>query len=159
MNYFARQWKLLKDSYLLLLLFLLCAAAMILTMNLICYYIYKFIYTSWSLSYIDIEAAYPWRMQLILTLCIMASMMIVYFAKMLLLNSGGNSIAEYYGGTRIEKPDDYYTTRYQNIVEELAIASHMPMPGIYVMPKNESINAFAAAVHPRMRPSAFPMAP
>ncbi len=61
------------------------------------------------------------------------------------LRSGGGEIARALGGTRVE-PDtrDPLRRRLHNVVEEMAIASGIPVPEVYVLEQEQGINAFAA---------------
>ena len=61
------------------------------------------------------------------------------------LRGGGGQVAQELGGTRIE-PDtrDPLRRRLVNVVEEIAIASGVPVPEIYVLEQESGINAFAA---------------
>lgn len=68
--------------------------------------------------------------------------------KWLMLRGGGKTIAESLGG-RLLNPDsqEFYEKRLLNVVEEMAIASGMPVPPVYILP-DHSINAFAAGYQP-----------
>ena len=58
---------------------------------------------------------------------------------------GGGSVARSLGGTRVsEDTRDPAARRLVNVVEEMAIASGMPVPEIYVLENESGINAFAA---------------
>jgi Zn-dependent protease with chaperone function len=61
------------------------------------------------------------------------------------LAAGGPVVAELLGGRRVEpdsaEPDEQ---KLRNVVEEMAIASGMPVPEIYVLDNERGINAFAA---------------
>ena len=61
------------------------------------------------------------------------------------LSTGGAKVAESMGGTRVS-PDvhDLSLQRLRNVVEEMAIASGVPVPDIYVLEQESGINAFAA---------------
>jgi Zn-dependent protease with chaperone function len=61
------------------------------------------------------------------------------------LSAGGSKVAESMGGTRVP-PDvqDPSLQRLRNVVEEMAIASGVPVPDIYVLERESGINAFAA---------------
>jgi Zn-dependent protease with chaperone function len=61
------------------------------------------------------------------------------------LSSGGSAVAESLGATQIP-PDikDPKLQRLRNVVEEMAIASGVPVPDIYVLEHENGINAFAA---------------
>jgi Zn-dependent protease with chaperone function len=65
------------------------------------------------------------------------------------LMAGGSSVARLLGGNPIEpRSDDIAEKRLQNIVEEMAIASGIPVPAVYVLAQEDSINAFAAGFTP-----------
>ncbi len=61
------------------------------------------------------------------------------------LRRGGQAVAEMAGGTRIP-PDttDPQLRRVLNVVEEMAIASRLPVPPVYLLQQESAINAFAA---------------
>jgi len=65
------------------------------------------------------------------------------------LSSGGGRVAQDMGGTLVP-PDvrDPLRMRLRNIVEEMAIASGVPVPEIYVLEEESGINAFAAGFTP-----------
>jgi Zn-dependent protease with chaperone function len=65
------------------------------------------------------------------------------------LSSGGGAVARQMGGTLIS-PDvqDPLRRRLRNVVEEMAIASGVPVPEIYVLEQESGINAFAAGLEP-----------
>lgn len=61
------------------------------------------------------------------------------------LSAGGSKVAEDLGGTPIgEDEQDPLRRRLRNVVEEIAIASGVPVPAIYVLDREQGINAFAA---------------
>lgn len=61
------------------------------------------------------------------------------------LTGGGRAVAEACGGRPVEPGTrDLPEKRYLNVVEEMSIASGVPMPGIYVLDDESGINAFAA---------------
>jgi Zn-dependent protease with chaperone function len=61
------------------------------------------------------------------------------------LSTGGPAVAESLGGRCIEPdPADPDEQRLRNVVEEMAIASGLPVPEIYVLDDERGINAFAA---------------
>ena len=65
--------------------------------------------------------------------------------KIAQLRGGGSYVAESLGG-KLVPPDsaDPVERKILNIVEEMAIASGAPVPSVYVLPDEKSINAFAA---------------
>jgi Zn-dependent protease with chaperone function len=69
--------------------------------------------------------------------------------KTLSLRSGGGVVARSLGGTRIERSTrDPALRRVHNVVEEMAIASGVTMPEVYVLENEDGINAFAAGNTP-----------
>jgi Zn-dependent protease with chaperone function len=65
--------------------------------------------------------------------------------KTAVLASGGGRVARQMGGTLVAADvTDPLRRRLRNVVEEMAIASGIPVPEIYVLEEEDSINAFAA---------------
>lgn len=68
--------------------------------------------------------------------------------KILSLRDGGHVVAESLGGEKLgHDPDSLAERQLLNVVEEMAIASGVPVPPVYVL-KEEGINAFAAGFTP-----------
>ena len=65
--------------------------------------------------------------------------------KTMALSGGGGAVAESLGGrllaSNTSDPDE---RKLLNVVEEMSIASSVPMPQVYVLDEEEGINAFAA---------------
>lgn len=65
------------------------------------------------------------------------------------ISAGGAAIAEQLGGRRIEpNSSDPAERRLLNVVEEMAIASGIAVPAVYVLEEEPAINAFAAGLDP-----------
>ena len=65
------------------------------------------------------------------------------------LRSGGQKIASLMGGTRIPSDTkDLAERRLLNVVEEMALASGVSVPPVYIMNDEPGINAFAAGFSP-----------
>ncbi len=65
------------------------------------------------------------------------------------LSSGGGRVALQMGGTLVSpETTDPLRSRLRNVVEEMAIASGVPVPEIYVLEQEMGINAFAAGFAP-----------
>ena len=69
--------------------------------------------------------------------------------KTMQLSAGGSVVAEDLGG-RLVMPGsaDFEEKRLLNIVSEMALASGMPVPQVYLLDHEEWINAFAAGTEP-----------
>ena len=69
--------------------------------------------------------------------------------KTMALRSGGGKVARDLGGTLVEADArDPLRRRLYNVVEEIALASGVPVPEIYVLDQESGINAFAAGFTP-----------
>ncbi len=69
--------------------------------------------------------------------------------KTAMLRDGGSAVAEMMGGRRISQATSALSEkRLLNVVEEMAIASGVPVPQVYVMDHESGINAFAAGYSP-----------
>ncbi len=69
--------------------------------------------------------------------------------KIAQLSHGGEAVAAMLGGRRLNpQTTDPAERRLLNVVEEMALASGVPVPPVYVMDDEPSINAFAAGYAP-----------
>ncbi len=65
------------------------------------------------------------------------------------LRSGGGAVAKQLGAVQVEPASpDFAHKRLRNVVEEMAIASGVPVPEIYILEDEQAINAFAAGFTP-----------
>ena len=65
------------------------------------------------------------------------------------LGSGGSAVAMQMGGMPVpEDTADPQLRRLRNVVEEMSIASGVPVPAVFVMEQEPAINAFAAGYSP-----------
>lgn len=69
--------------------------------------------------------------------------------RVIRLRQGGGHVARELGGTLVDGGQtDPLRRRLRNVVEEISIASGVPVPEIYVLEHEPSINAFAAGFSP-----------
>ncbi len=69
--------------------------------------------------------------------------------KTLQLSGGGEVVARELGGREVDiNTTDFHERRLLNLVEEMAIATGVPVPTVFVMDSEDSINAFAAGKSP-----------
>ncbi len=82
------------------------------------------------------------RIAMVVLALILAGTVYKYFR---LRNGGGSLIAQLLGG-RVIYPDtsDFHERRLLNIIEEMAIASGVTVPTVYLLDRESGINAFAA---------------
>jgi Zn-dependent protease with chaperone function/uncharacterized tellurite resistance protein B-like protein len=84
----------------------------------------------------------------LLVLCAIGTVAVIGLAswiRLIQLRKGGPTVATSLGGTVVlpENPDPLCRRLY-NVVEEISIASSVPVPTVFVMEHESSINAFAA---------------
>ena len=71
------------------------------------------------------------------------------WVKLAQLSGGGKVVAQSLGGRAVEPTTtDLPERRLLNVVEEIAIASGVPVPEVWIMDEEQGINAFAAGTDP-----------
>jgi len=86
---------------------------------------------------------------LLFSLGIIAFIGLASLYRVMSLRGGGGKVATSLGGTRVDgSHPDRKVRRLVNIVEEMAIASGLPVPQVYVLEQESGINAFAAGHQP-----------
>ena len=85
------------------------------------------------------------QLAIAVTVATLAVILIGSLYKIASLREGGAAVARLLGGRPVDPTtDDPSERRLLNIVEEMAIASGAPVPEVFVLEKEKSINAFAA---------------
>ncbi len=83
------------------------------------------------------------------TIVVLGTIGIASLARTVSLAAGGGKVAEQLGGARVgADTTDPLKQRLRNVVEEMAIASGVPVPQVYVLEREAGINAFAAGYSP-----------
>ena len=94
----------------------------------------------------------PWitdlhlRAQLLTTLVTLAIIGLGSLWKTAQLRGGGPTVALSLGGRPAQPERDPREQQLVNVVEEMSIASGVPMPQVYVLDREDGINAFAAGL-------------
>lgn len=82
-------------------------------------------------------------------LLVLGTIGIASLHRMSQFREGGGAVARMLGGTKLTREtQDLRRRRLLNVVEEMAIASGVPVPEVYVLEQETSINAFAAGFLP-----------
>ena len=151
MNFFERQEASRRLSRRLVILFALAVLAVVAAVNVVVSFVLAraeenttgFVPTvgQWM-------GAHPGSV-LMTTLVVVGIIGLASLYKSLVLGGGGGVVARSLGGVRIS-PDttDPQQRRLLNVVEEMAIASGVPMPEVYLLEQEAGINAFAAGHNP-----------
>jgi Zn-dependent protease with chaperone function len=92
-----------------------------------------------------------WNPQLFLAVAL-GTIAVVFLGsayKTMALSGGGSAVAESLGGRPVaSNTNDPNERKLLNVVEEMSIASGVPMPKVYVLEEEDGINAFAAGHTP-----------
>jgi Zn-dependent protease with chaperone function len=90
-----------------------------------------------------------WQPQLlaVVSLGTLAVIGLASFYKWSEFSAGGSAVVESVGGRRVDPhTTDLAERRLLNVVEEMALASGVPMPAVFVLDDEPAINAFAAGL-------------
>jgi Zn-dependent protease with chaperone function len=96
----------------------------------------------------DVSLWYPgWLITVAILVLLMIAIGTIHRVSQ--LRKGGSAVAELLGGRRVNpSTTDSLERRLINIVEEISIASGLPVPDVYILDQEENINAFAAGFGP-----------
>jgi len=139
MDFFDHQEKARRNTHVLILYFALAVAGIVVA-------IYSVVVVGLFLAgeTPDLDFVQPGTF----SIAALATLVVVFLAssfKTMQLAGGGKVVAEELGGRLVDpSTTDFHERRLVNVVEEMAIASGVPVPAIYVMDGESSINAFAA---------------
>lgn len=93
-----------------------------------------------------------WQVDLFLVVSLVLLTLILggtAYKSIALSQGGGSAVAEMLGGRLVHRATgDPAEQRLLNIVDEMAIASGVPVPAVYLLDDERTINAFAAGVNP-----------
>jgi Zn-dependent protease with chaperone function/tellurite resistance protein len=142
MDFFGHQEKARRASVRLVVLFALAVAGMILCIHAAA----MFALLCANARGADGHGALVFAAVAVSTLAIIGCAMLFKTAQ---LRSGGGTVARLLGGKPVPlDPTDPRERQLRNVVEEMAIASGIPVPEIYVLDEESGINAFAAGWSP-----------
>lgn len=110
------------------------------------------IFYALSEGYIRTHSTFRWidpQILPIVTLITLAVIALASVIKIVQLSRGGSYVAESLGGRVVSRSStDRNEKKLLNVVTEMAIASGMPVPQVYLLNKEQGINAFAAGYTP-----------
>jgi Zn-dependent protease with chaperone function len=151
MDFFERQDKARKKTKWLVIYFILAVAAMIIAIYIVSLLIFSGVQAHQH-SYDETQAQFNlWNPQIFLAVALgtIAIILIGSSYKTMALAAGGSAVSEMMGARLVSAnstdPDE---RKLLNVVEEMAIASGIPVPQVYAMDDEDGINAFAAGHKP-----------
>jgi Zn-dependent protease with chaperone function len=145
MNFFEAQDYARRSTSLLILLFLLAIVLLLLLSNFIIFeYLYVRDFGSLTFSWSQLSQVFDANLSILLCCAIIGFITLGSLYKLIQLSSGGPAIAQQLGGVIVPRSSsDPLHKKILNVVEEMAIASGMPVPQVYIL-NEQGINAFAA---------------
>ncbi|TCS40157.1 M48 family metallopeptidase [Reinekea marinisedimentorum] len=153
MDFFENQDRARKKTVQLVFLFMLGLVATLVAVNLVCFVAYWAVTSSdgygSSPMFGDFSTAWQswWGSNLNWQVSwgILAAVVIGTAFRFLELAGGGKKVAEWAGATPVDMSSQRSEYRQLiNVCEEMAIAAGMPVPELYVMEREQGINAFVA---------------
>jgi Zn-dependent protease with chaperone function len=148
MNFFAQQQRARTHTRRMLILFVLAVACIVAAVDLVLLIAFGAAGHGKSKWLSNIGAVQPhalfWA-----SVAVLAVIGIATAYKISTLRGGGGAVARQLGAVPIASDTDNFAyRRLRNVVEEIAIASGVPVPEIYVLEDESAINAFAAGYTP-----------
>lgn len=142
MNFFERQEEARRSTRRLVGLFVLAVALIVVVVYLavaaVSLWIKDIEVDLWSLT------AFGWIAAATLTVIVAGSLY-----KIAALRGGGQTVGRMLGGRPVQpNTRDFKERRLLNVVEEMALASGMAVPSVFVLDEEKGINAFAAGFGP-----------
>ncbi|GMU44010.1 MAG: peptidase M48 Ste24p [Xanthomonadales bacterium PRO6] len=147
MNFFAHQEAARAKSRRVIALFVLSVIVIVVAIDLVVLLVLGFASADAARRPIDDETIAG--VLVTSSIVVLAIISLGSFYKTFSLRAGGGAVARALGGTLVpEDPRDFHLKRLRNVVEEMSIASGVPVPEIYVLDAEAGINAFAAGFAP-----------
>lgn len=151
MNFFERQEQSRRATRGLVVLFVAAVLAVTAAVNAVVFFVLSLgeaNRTGYTPTMGEWMTAHPGTV-LLTTLIVVGVIALASLYKTVVLGGGGGVVARSLGGVRVS-PDttDPQQRRLLNVVEEMAIASGVPMPEVYLLEHETGINAFAAGHNP-----------
>ncbi|BCJ57306.1 M48 family metallopeptidase [Micromonospora endophytica] len=140
MNFFERQRQVRRLSTRLVLLFVLAVVGIVVVVNLA------------AIIAFNATAGPPEQLLgliAVVSVGTVAAIGLAALVRTLALRGGGGKVARELGGVPVPpNTTDPELRRLRNVVEEMSLASGVPVPEVYVLPHETGINAFAAGWGP-----------
>ncbi len=151
MDFFARQAATRRQSRWMVFLFLIAVVAIVIAIDLVVVTTVAILSVKDGglLATQDMSLAHYPAVVALTSIVVIGTIGISSLVRTVSLSAGGSKVAEQLGGTRVgADTTDPLRRRLRNVVEEMAIASGVPVPQIYVLEREPGINAFAAGYSP-----------
>jgi Zn-dependent protease with chaperone function len=151
MNFFARQAETRKLSRRLIVLFIVAVIAVVVAVDLVVFTVMASLqpdsqgFSLPTAEWLSDHSSMVW----LTSVSVLGVVGLSSLYKTAVLNGGGGVVARSLGGVRVSSDTtDPLQRRLLNVVEEIAIASGVPVPEVYLLEQEGGINAFAAGHNP-----------
>jgi Zn-dependent protease with chaperone function len=161
MDFFAHQDRARASSKRLVMLYAAAVLAVVLSLNLVAFGVFWIVEgqrKARTTMCVEVQLPVPavephspadvwWQPQLyaLTTLVTLGVIVLATLYKQATIGGDGAKVAEMLGGRELDRSaTDPLERRYLNVVEEMSIASGVPVPRLFIMDKEQGINAFAA---------------
>ncbi len=152
MDFFRRQAETRRLSRWLVLLFVIAIAACVLAVDFVVVTAVTFLAQDPDRFVLPADVAWYARYPGLVLLSSFVVVGVIFGSSLIKtsqLSAGGGVVARGLGGERVTADtSDPLRRRLLNVVEEMAIASGVPVPEVYVLEREAGINAFAAGDNP-----------
>ena len=149
MDFFEQQHRARRRTWLMLILFVLAVAAIVAVLDLVGVAIYIWIFDPPILYSSNLLQAVPHRVYGWSTAVILGVIAWGTGRRLYQLSGGGVAVADMIGARHMKRDTgEPSERRLLNIVEEMALASGIAVPLVFVMDDQRTINAFAAGYSP-----------
>ncbi|HEY9050422.1 MAG TPA: M48 family metallopeptidase, partial [Gammaproteobacteria bacterium] len=149
MDFFQRQDQARRKTGILVLYFILAVALIVLAVNLVIYFSVSYFATA---QYSSVHTPHDWfddTAWLYISLFTLILIVSGSLFRLVSLMGGGHAVAEMAGARLVDlETNNLDEKKYINVVEEMAIASGVPVPVLYIMDNEPGINAFVAGYQP-----------
>ncbi len=149
MDFFEQQHRARRRTWLMLFLFVLAVAAIVAAFDLVCAIVYiwlfdaRILYSNGLLQQVP-RSVYLWSA--------VATLLVIGWgtaSRLYKLSGGGGAVADLIGARHVQRDTgEPAERRLLNVVEEMALASGITVPLVFVMDDQHAINAFAAGYSP-----------
>jgi len=145
MDFFTQQEKAKRYTKVLLLYFVIAVSLIVVSVNVVIYYFFMFLefYPYTPADWFSGGVVY----YISAATCLLVLSGSVF--RWIKLKSGGHAVAAMVGAKRLDlHTSDDKQRQLINVVEEMSIASGVPVPGLYILENEVGINAFVAGYLP-----------
>ncbi|MGH8173801.1 MAG: M48 family metallopeptidase [Rhodanobacteraceae bacterium] len=143
MNFFAHQEQARRQTRRMLFLFALAVLAIVCAIDAV-------LYIAMGMdAEQDVDGGTAWASLSGLSIGVIVVILSASLYRIATLGKGGSAVARQLGGTPVASvTGNFAYQRLRNVVEEIAIASGVPVPEIFVLEDEAGINAFASGYTP-----------